>query len=699
MTGAGGPGRDRVRPEPVYRVLDLTTATTTTSQGAEPRMEAELARVRRLIEGSRFRTAEYRLSEILKEDLDPYHEVEAGYLLAVSRRYRKDLPGALEALSRLLKTRPDHARAYQEEGYCHLAMNRLDEATRGFANAVEHNPALLTSWKALAKLHEVGGRGERARFARTQADHLAGLPPEVRGAMDLLYEGKLRKAEGVCRRFLKSHPRHVEAMRLLAEVGIRLKVYDDAEFLLESCVEFEPDHIGARMDYLKILNRKSKFAKACEQARILLEKQPQNPAFELSMASALTGLGRFDEGIERYRKSLDRTPDKPGVHVMLGHAHKATGQLDAAIAAYREAYRLRPEYGDAYWSLANTKTYRFGDDEISRMREQADDPEVPVDDRTHLCFALGKACEDRREFAESFEHYRRGNDLKRLRSGYDPALTTEMVDAQIEICTEELFAERGDLGLPVQDPIFILGLPRAGSTLLEQILASHPMVDGTMELHNILGLAQRLRGRSAERNPRYPRILWELDDDYFRRFGEQFVENTRVYRDGALRFIDKMPNNFLHIGLIRLILPNARIIDARRYPMACCFSGYKQLFGEGQDFTYGLEYIGRYYRDYVRLMDHWDRVLPGFVLRVSNEDVIEDLETQVRRMLDFCGLPFDPACLEFHRTKRTVRTPSSEQVRRPVNRTGVDQWRNYEEWLDPLKEALGPEVRERFGVQ
>jgi hypothetical protein len=273
-----------------------------------------------------------------------------------------------------------------------------------------------------------------------------------------------------------------------------------------------------------------------------------------------------------------------------------------------------------------------------------------------------------------------------------------VVQRQIDTCTRELFEQRGDLGSEHADPIFIVGLPRAGSTLLEQILASHPQVDGTMELHEILGLAQRLRGRNAGAESAYPRNLWELDDGYFKRFGDKFIADTRVYRGSAPFFIDKMPNNFMHIGLIRLILPNAKIIDARRHPMACGFSAFKQLFGEGQDFSYSLESIGRYYSDYIRLMDHWDAVTPGFVLRVLHEDVVDDLETQVRRILDFCGLPFEQSCLDFHKTKRAVKTPSSEQVRQPIYRSGLDYWRNYEPWLGPLKDSLDGDIRRQFGI-
>jgi tetratricopeptide (TPR) repeat protein len=388
--------------------------------------------------------------------------------------------------------------------------------------------------------------------------------------------------------------------------------------------------------------------------------------------------------------------------VMRGHAEKTIGRLEDAVASYRSAYGLQPLYGDAFWSLANTKTYRFTPDEVEHMRRAEASERIGVDDRIHMCFALGKALEDAAEYEESFTYYERGNLLKQGVVQHRRDFLERRVEAQISVCNEALFAAHAGVGAPATDPIFIVGLPRAGSTLLEQILASHSMVDGTMELPNIIALSQRLRSplgaAAAEGEGRYPAILAELDSDYFRRFGEQFVEDTRIYRGDAPYFIDKNPNNFFHIGLIRLILPNAKIIDARRHPLACCFSGFKQLFGQGQEFSYGLQEIGDYYRRYVELMGHWDEVLPGFVLRVQHEDVVEDLEREVRRMLDFCGLPFEEACLEFHATERSVRTPSSEQVRQPIYRSGLDAWQPYERWLAPLKRALGPDVRETYGI-
>jgi len=664
--------------------------------GAESVLPEWLEQSRALIRSARFDNAAVLLEAQLEQPLEPGYAREARYLLAVARRYSGAPQDALKVIDALLAEAPEYGRAHQERGHALMALQRAGDAAHAYARAVELNPGLLASWKALRELHAGTGRADQARMSQAQIDYLHGLPAQLRHVIDLLHEGKLYKAEQLCRRFLLENKHHVEGMRLLAELGIRLKIYDDAEFLLESCVELAPGHVPARTDYLNLLNRKARFDKALEQAQILLRDQPDNPVFETAMATALVGVGRLEEGIARYEKVLRRAPEKAAVHLLLGHARKAAGDFDGAVRAYRAACRIRVDYGDAYWSLANTKKYQFAEAEVAEIERQASRAGVVTQDRIHLCFAAGKAFEDRGEYATSFAYYERGNALRREQSTYDPERVENMVRAQISTCTRELFQARRGAGCTRADPIFIVGLPRAGSTLLEQILASHSMVDGTMELHEILRLAQRLGGRSTQQTSRYPQILWELDEEYFHRFGDRYLADTQAYRGGAAFFTDKMPNNFLHIGLIRLILPNAKVIDARRHPLACCFSGFKQLFGEGQEFSYSLEWLGRYYRAYVELMDHWDRVLPGFVLRVMHEDVVADLETQVRRILAFCNLPFEPACLRFNETRRSIRTPSSEQVRQGIEPASVGHWRNYQAYLGPLETALGPAILKRY---
>ena len=661
----------------------------------KPRTDGAAERLdhaRKLIQSARLGEAISLARNLLDSGLDDEERAEALYLLAVAQRFGNRPREALATLQRLHGENAGHARAWQERGHVCSAQGWREEAIEAYARAVERNPALTASWRALAEFHEQNGEREGAQKARERLEFLNRLPPELARVTDLIHEKKLYKAERLCRKFLETNRRHVEAMRLLADIGARLKIYDDAEFLLESCVEFAPEYIQARIDYANLLIRKTKFEKANEQARRLVKMQPDNRGFKTTLATTLVGLGRFEEGIALYRELLAADSTRGELHLLTGHAQKTMGAFDDAVQSYRDAYRHRPDFGDAFWSLANTKTYGFSDAEIQHIKRYEQSPETASDDRIHLCFAAGKALEDRAAYDASFEYYERGNALKRRQTGYKPETIESRVEAQIETCTPDLFECRRGVGFDCRDPIFIVGLPRAGSTLLEQILASHSMVDGTMELHNILALAQRLRGRAAERTSRYPGILRELDNDYFRRFGEQYIKDTRAYRGTAPLFIDKMPNNFVHIGLIRLILPNARVIDARRNPMACCFSCYKQLFGEGQEFTYGLEEVGRYYRAYVRLMDNWDEALPDFVLRVMHEDVVDDLETQVRRILDFCGLPFEENCIHFHRTERNIRTPSSEQVRQPIYREGIDRWRRYESHLGPLRDALGPEI-------
>ena len=632
---------------------------------------------------------------------DEPDNVEARYALAVAQRHRHQWSTALGTLAEIHKVKPDFGRAHQEVGYNHIAMRNFPRAGAAFERAVNSDPSLVNSWKSLAKLYQDDGNTKRLNAVKDQLVFLESLPTELLAVISYLSDDRLADAERLCKHFLRTSKTHAEGMRLLAEIATRNKTLDEAEFLLESCVEFHPEHRNARIQYVNVLMRVQKFAKAHEEATRLLDDYPDDRENIRSLyAGACAGIGRNAQAIESYELLMRTHPDNHLFPVSLAHVHKADGEFNKAVALYRKAYQVKPDHGDAFWSLANTKSYEFTDDELSRMESLAADSATNESDRIQICFALGDAFESRRDYERSFGYYRQGNALKQPHTYHSPKHLQVRIDSQIEVCTEELFVRKAGLGCPAPDPIFVVGLPRAGSTLLEQILSSHSRVDGTMELHNILNLAKRLRGRDEPGGkPRYPAILNDLEDDYLRQFGEQFIDDTRAYRGSAAYFVDKMPNNFFHVGLIRLILPNAKVIDARRHPMACCFSGYKQLFGEGQEFSYGLPEIGNYYRQYVKLMDHWDRVLPGFVLRVEHEDVVDDLEGQVRRILEFCGLPFEQACVDYHQTERSIRTPSSEQVRQPIFRSGLDQWRNYEPWLDASKEALGPEVRARYAIE
>ncbi|HEY4968366.1 MAG TPA: sulfotransferase, partial [Steroidobacteraceae bacterium] len=421
---------------------------------------------------------------------------------------------------------------------------------------------------------------------------------------------------------------------------------------------------------------------------------PANRQYRTLQATAVVGLGDHPRAITLYedllRDAPPRSPNAAELHLSIAHSLKTLGRQPDAIGEYRAATRERADFGDAYWSLANLKTYRFMDAELESMRTAEAAPATGLIDRYHLCFALGKAYEDRGEYAESWGYYARGNALKRAESRYRPEVIELNTANQKSVCTRKFFEQRLGFGVANTAPIFVVGLPRSGSTLIEQILASHSAVEGTQELAEIPRYVLELQGRERDfESPRYPAVLAQLPIAESARFAEKYLDDTRVYRTGKPRFIDKMPNNFRHIGFIHLLFPNAKIIDARREPMACCFGNLKQLFARGQEFTYSIEDIARYYRTYLELMEHWDAALPGRVLRVHHEDVVDDLERSVRLILDFCELPFEPACVEFHRTERSIRTASSEQVRQPIFREGLDQWRNFEAWLGPLREALG----------
>ena len=620
--------------------------------------------------------------------------VDALYTLAVSQRMQRTIPKALATLNQLISIDPSYGRAWQERGHCLRDSGRGEEAIAAYQRAVTHNGALVASWRLLTELHKAAGRDAPADFARAQFLHLSQLPPELLSVASFIQEGRIFKAEQLCRAFLQRNGHHVEAMRLLADIGMKFNAYDEAEFLLESCKVLEPDNVSAHYDYVKVLRKRQKFELSVAEATELRAKEPGNPEFEMLYANENLAIGNFDEAMLVYEALLGSMPNNPGISLTYGHALKTIGRQDDAITAYRRAYTVKPDCGDAFWSLANLKTYRFDDAEIAQMREREASAVTALEDRYHLCFALGKALEDRGEYKDSFESYERGNRLKREELKYDPARLTKEMRLQRELVTPKLLDRFAGAGCDARDPIFIVGLPRAGSTLLEQILASHSQVEGTMELPNIFALAHRLdRNRVVGEEPEYPANLADLSHEDLTRFGEEFIRDTQVYRKlGTPYFIDKMPNNFRHIGLIHMILPNAIIIDARRGAMGCCFSGFKQLFAEGQEFTYGLNEVGTYYRDYVQLMDHWDAVLPGKILRVRYEEVVADLESQVRRLLDHCELPFEAACLNFHENDRAVRTASTEQVRQPIFKSGVDQWENFSAYLDPLRNTLGPEL-------
>ncbi len=621
---------------------------------------------------------------------------------AHSLRMMQLTDAALAALDRLAAHHPNFSQLYLERGLCHVARRDAPAAIFDLRTAVTANPALAMGWRMLDGLYRMTGDTRSAGLAARHFAHLASLPPPIVQAKVLFGDGEIDVAETLIRRFLLEAGNHPEAMRLLGQIGHRRNVLDDAEALYEGVLAMVPDHDEARHEYVQVLIARHKFPQAREALEPLLKRDPRGHAHRIQAATIRVGLGDFESVIPEYRamiseisgETLETRVRRADLNLWLGHALKTEARTAEAIDAYMAATADRPDFGDAWWSLANLKTYRFSAESIAVMQSRLDDPATADVDRIHIAFALGKALEDAGDYEASWAAYARGNAMHRAGNGYLPEVFETNTREQKRVCTPTFFAAREGWGLDDPSPIFVLGLPRSGSTLLEQILASHSMVEGTQELPDIQRIVHELQGRELNFDkPLYPGSLLDLDADAVRRFGEQYIADTMPNRIlGRPFFIDKMPNNFRHVGLIHLILPNAKIIDARRDAMSCCFSNLKQLFAQGQEFTYGIEDIARYYKTYLELVDHWDAVLPGRVLRVQHEDVVEDLEGSVRRILDYCGLPFEDACVEFHKTKRSVRTPSSEQVRQPIFRDGLDQWKKFEPWLEPLREALGPEL-------
>jgi tetratricopeptide (TPR) repeat protein len=560
---------------------------------------------------------------------------------------------------------------------------------REILRASPRNP---DAWRLLGAALRAAGDEQEAEAAELEAIAASVHDPRLIEAAQALVDNDLPVAERLLRPHLREKPTDVAAIRMMAELAARLGRYGDAEHLLRRALELAPAFAAARANLATVLYRQNRPGDAIAVLDSLLGDDADNPAHQNLKAAALGRVGGYEEAIALYEQVLARHPDQPKVWMSYGHVLKTVGRQPDSIAAYRRAAGLAPALGEVWWSLANLKTVRFGHDDIEAMEAALARPGLADEDRFHLHFALGKALEDGGEAERSFAHYAEGNRLRRTMIDYDSDEIGRHVRRSEALFTPALFAARDGWGCAAPDPIFILGMPRAGSTLIEQILASHPLVEGTMELPDIPALAKRLGGRKLKSDESaYPDGLAGLGEDELRSLGEEYLERTRVQRKtGRPYFIDKMPNNWAHVGLIHLILPNARIVDARRHPLGCCFSNFKQHFARGQGFTYSQQDLGHYYRDYVALMRHFDRVLPGRVHRILYEEMIEDPEREVRRLLECLGLPFDPACLLFYENERAVRTASSEQVRRPINREGLDQWRPYEPWLGPLKDALGP---------
>jgi tetratricopeptide (TPR) repeat protein len=586
------------------------------------------------------------------------------------------------------------SRAFEAEGNALYTAGDYPNALEAYRSALALNVSLIECWRKYTDCLLRIGRPDLATDAQRTAQQIQALPAEVLSAHNDLAEGNIDRAEGTIRAFLQQHGIHVEGMRVMALIAAKRDVLDVAEELLAQVVRRAPKHFTARAEYVAVLNRLQRYSDAIPHVELALRTHPDSHDYRLLYAQTLAGLNRYQEVIDTH-KALMAGASHPAPHYLaMGHARRGLGLIDQAITDYRQAIGAQPAFGEAWWSLANLKVYRFAPDEQRALQQALGTPHLSAEERIGLHFAYAKSLEDDRRFDEALEHYHRGNSLKAQLAQYLPDVLDRIVTESKALFIPEFFSARADWGNPDRAPIFIVGLPRSGSTLVEQVLSSHPAIDGTMELPQINHLIQSVcsaaqPGRGLQL---YPSALASLDSSAIAALGRQYIERTRPFRTNRPHFTDKMGENFLHVGFIKLILPRARIIDVRRDPMACCFSNYKQLFATGQEFSYDLEALAHFYTRYLAIMRHWDAVLPGGVYRLHYEQLVGNFEGEVRRLLEYLGQPFDERCLRFYDSGHRARTASSEQVRRPVNADGIGQWRHFRDGLEPLRRHLHREA-------
>ena len=589
-----------------------------------------------------------------------------------------------------VRLHPDFAVAHDVVGDCLFAQGYAASAVRAYEQALRLDPTYIGVLRKIERAKKLLQKAKNSPQSQqaTPSRRMA-FPEEIQKAEQLSKNGEAKKAEEIYRNILKRDPNHVEAARLLAGIAVDNKKFKDAEVFLRHAIAITPDYTRLWVDLANVLRELNNPQEALECATKVMELAPKMAESYLLYAGILGMTSRHQEAIEIYEKALAISPKKPGALCSMAHHLKTVGKQDEAIAAYRRCTEFKPDHAEAYWSLANLKTFQFDDAEIKTLYDLLDDDELPDESRVQINNALGLDRESRGDYDTAFSHYQQCNSLRRKTESYDPVETETRFDRIVEVFSKEFLDQRSGVGDPDPAPIFVVGLPRSGSTLIEQILASHSMVDGTHELTELTAAIKGLR-RSPKKNSNFPDTLPGLSAEEWQDLGRNYVDSTRQYRSGAVHFIDKNPNNFTFVGLLRLALPNAKIINARRHPLDSCFGTYKQLFASGQPFSYDFTDLGEYYLQYARLMEHWHQTVPGFMLDVQYEEVVQDLETQVRRILDYCGLPFEEACLRFHETDRAVKTASSEQVRRPIYSSSVNLWRNYESHIGELLDVLEP---------
>lgn len=628
-----------------------------------------------------------RASAVL--ELSPGHEA-AQLLLATACRNLGDPAKSQALLASLARSHPDSATLQLELGRACAAAGRNAEAISAFEAAVALDARLAEAWHGLAAQRFMAGDTRGGDLAYAQYDRVAPLPPEFNDAAIALGDRRLDVAIGILRQRLQKAPEDVRALRMLATIARARDDNYESEDCLTRSLQLAPGYAAARFELATELCAQQRHTEAMPHVERLLAGEPRNPGYLGLKVQTLRFYGQNAEAIALLQQVIAENPDDAKLRLFHGHLLRETGDQAGAIEAYRQALTLQPGMGEAYWSLADLKTVRLTADDREAMERFARlAPPGPA--RAQLEFALGKACEDAGLYAQSFEHYARGNASHRATIFFVPDDLTQSVRRSKALLTKQFFADRSGWGSQRADPIFIVGMPRSGSTLLEQILASHSQVEGTRELPDMPGMVRELivSAKSAGES-NYPDLLGTLQQGELEAYGARYLQQTQVHRPrGRPRFVDKMPGNFAHVGLIQLMFPRATIIDARRHPLACCFSCFRQLFGRGQPFSYDQQELALHYRDYCELMEHFDTVLPGRVYRVYYEQLVADPEAEVRRLLEHCGLPFEPGCLKFYENRRVVTTISSEQVRRPINSDAVEQWRHFEPWLGTLAATLG----------
>ena len=640
-------------------------------------------------------TGETESAEAVCAGLLDQHPEDANVLclsaLALIKLERFDEANA--RIEHALSIYPEFARPHEVRGELLLAKNELPGAAEAFQQALKLDPKRQRARMKLGQVFMYMGRVEEAQALKAEFMESSQDNQDIAEAAELEKEEKFAEAEQIYRQILTRHPDNVSAMRLWARLGVQQKRYAGAEALLQQAVKVAPGFKRAWADLCSTQVEQEKFDDAIKNAKRLIKLQPRSPDGHIWLAVASALAGHHQDAVESFDNALEIAPDHVGALCGKANASRTIGDQDGAIALFRRSIKANPLHAEAYWSLANLKTFRFEDSEVDDMLALLGDERIPPEGQVQLNNALGLEFDGRKEYDRAFEFIDRGNILRREQEFYDRVENEERVDLSIDAFTQQFLEDNAGHGDPDSAPIFIVGLPRSGSTLLEQILSSHSMVDGT---HELADLSKSIKFNRKLTGPRlrYPTSVANMNADGFKRLGNEYIERTRRYRGSRPFFTDKNPNNFVHVGLLHLILPNAKIINARRHPLDSCFGSYKQLFAQGQPFTYDLVEIGEYYLQYQRLMDHWHEVLPGKVLDVHYEEVVADLEGQVRRILEYCELDWEESCLRFHETSRSVKTASSEQVRQPIYSSAVNTWRHYEQHLGALIEVLEPLLAE-----